>query len=518
MVTIYELIARAKDLAQRKEEGSITPEEIGTLHQDTLDYIASLERSSQGLGIVRIYSTRQEMESDATPTASNGTTIRYGQLVSIHDDAHPENIDNGNIYVFQAPGWFLMGNIGSVQPINSVIEMEAEKRQSGDDSLKENIEAESRTREAVTAALQGKIDGLQSTINTLMGGNASEAIESFNEVMSFLAGVRDNDTLTALLDGLNTRLSQLSTSVSDERTAREQVARELRTFVEESRKNSSGFLNISRLVALPDGNFYDLDACMQALRTLNIAAEQRKGLIITFEVSTGKWEDYRYVGSDIGDDAFTSAAMWVRYAPEVDMRKIQELIDGSSLNVEVAQSVDESDRPVASRAVKSELDGIKALTLESDVEPTDEGSKVTLSQEGRTVAEFTVAGGGGAATQATRAVVPATLSHKRIKLGDKVNLTYGFTHYVDGEEDGTGASLSLEIRKGASVVSVVPLGEVVSGSVLTLDLTKYITTADAYSVSVVARYEYNGEVKTRRTTSQLSVVDLSIALYNEREV
>lgn len=409
--------------------------------------------------------------------------------------------------------------------LRNELEQERTSREERDTSLAESvsnannrIETEIRTREAVTAALQGKIDGLQSTINTLMGGNVSETIESFNEVISFLAGLHDKDTLTALLEELNTRLSQLYTSVSDERTAREQVARELRTFVEESRKNSSGFLNISRLVALPDGNFYDLDACMQALRGLGVAEEQRKGLIITFEVSTGKWEDYRYVGSDIGDDAFTSAAMWVRYAPEVDMRKIQELIDGSSLNVEVAQSVDESDRPVASRAVKAELDNIKALTLDSDVEPTDEGSKVTLSQEGRTVAEFTVAGGGGAATQATRAVVPATLSHKRIKLGDKVNLTYGFTHYVDGEEDGTGASLSLEIRKGASVVSVEPLGDVVSGSVLTTDLTKYITTADAYSVSVVARYEYNGEVKTRRTTSQLSVVDLSIALYNEREV
>lgn len=518
MTTIYELIKRAKDLAQRTQEGSITPEEVGKLHEDTLDYIAGLERTAKGLGIAKVYRSKGDMENDTSPAASNGVALRFGQLVCIHDDAHPDSPDNGSIYAFQNPGWLLIGNIGNIHPLKSLIEKEAEKRRAEDDRLQEKIDEEVRTRETITTGLQGRIDALQSTINTLIGGNASEAIESFNEVIGFLAGVRDNDTLTALLDGLNTRLSQLSASASDERTAREQVSRELRAFMQESRKNPGGFLNVSQSVPLPEGVFYTMEACMEALRTLKIAAERRKGLVITFEAAAGKWEDYRYTGTETGDESFLSTPMWARYAPEVDMGKIQDLIDSSKRNVEVAQSVDESDRPVASRAVKAELDRIRDFTLDSDVEPTDEGSKVTLSREGRTVAEFTVAGGGGSPARSARAVVPATLSHKRIKLGDKVSLTYGFTHYVDGEADGTGASLSLEIRKGTSVVAAESLGYVVSGSVLTMDLTKYITTADVYSVSVVARYEYNGEVKTRRTTSQLSVVSLSIELYNEREV
>ena len=50
---------------------------------------------------------------------------------------------------------------------------------------------------------------LQTQLNTIVGGNASEAIDNFNEVIKFLAGVKDNDTLTALLAKVNERLTTL---------------------------------------------------------------------------------------------------------------------------------------------------------------------------------------------------------------------------------------------------------------------------------------------------------------------
>lgn len=289
-------------------------------------------------------------------------------------------------------------------------------------------------------------------------------------------------------------------------------------------------INVSELYPLTEGYYTPataIKAVEEKLRT--------KGRCVTFEVSQGRYLTKQFVGTNLA--SWESESSWDNFGGGGTVKSVtlngQKAMPDTQGNISLTvneMEVDEtlnaaSTNPVQNKAVaaklsevEDELDSIKNLTLDSDVEPTDEGSKVTLSQEGRTVAEFTVAGGGGATTQATRAVVLATLSHKRIKPGDKVSLTYGFTHYVDGEEDGTGASLTLEIRKGTSVVSVEPLSDVVSGMVLTFDLTKYITTADTYSVSIVARYEYNGEVKVRKTTSQLSVVDLSIALYNEREV
>lgn len=56
------------------------------------------------------------------------------------------------------------------------------------------------------------ITSLQERINTLVGANASEAIESFNEVIKLLGGVKDSDTLNALLAKINERLSTLETT------------------------------------------------------------------------------------------------------------------------------------------------------------------------------------------------------------------------------------------------------------------------------------------------------------------
>ena len=56
------------------------------------------------------------------------------------------------------------------------------------------------------------ITSLQERMNTLVGANASEAIESFNEVIKFLGSVKDNDTLNALLAKINERLSTLETT------------------------------------------------------------------------------------------------------------------------------------------------------------------------------------------------------------------------------------------------------------------------------------------------------------------
>ena len=111
MDTIYSLLTRAKELKEKSQVDSITPEEVGKLHEDTLAYIASLEQSTDGLGIKKVYQSKSAMEADTDPVGTNGKTLRYGQLVSIYDDAHADNIENGNIYAYQKPGWLLMGKV-----------------------------------------------------------------------------------------------------------------------------------------------------------------------------------------------------------------------------------------------------------------------------------------------------------------------------------------------------------------------------------------------------------------------
>ena len=117
MDTIYSLLKRAKELKEKSQVDSITPEEVGKLHEDTLAYIASLEQSTDGLGIKKVYQSKSAMEADTDPVGTNGKALRYGQLVSIYDDAHADSSENGYIYAYQKPGWLMMGkvsdNVGS---------------------------------------------------------------------------------------------------------------------------------------------------------------------------------------------------------------------------------------------------------------------------------------------------------------------------------------------------------------------------------------------------------------------
>ena len=114
MDTIYSLLKRAKELKEKSQVDSITPEEVGKLHEDTLAYIASLEQSTDGLGIKKVYQSKSAMEADTDPVGTNGKALRYGQLVSIYDDAHADSSENGNIYAYQKPGWLLMGKVSGL--------------------------------------------------------------------------------------------------------------------------------------------------------------------------------------------------------------------------------------------------------------------------------------------------------------------------------------------------------------------------------------------------------------------
>ena len=68
--------------------------------------------------------------------------------------------------------------------------------------------------------IRNALTALQQQVNTLVSGDASSAIESFNEIIAFLANVEDTQTLQGIIAGLNqsitnvqqaipTRLSQL---------------------------------------------------------------------------------------------------------------------------------------------------------------------------------------------------------------------------------------------------------------------------------------------------------------------
>ena len=191
-------------------------------------------------------------------------------------------------------------------------------------------------------------------------------------------------------------------------------------------------------------------------------------------------------------------------------------------DVTATDSLDDSKKPISARAIKQVVEELRKLTLDADTEQTEDGTKVTLSRNGVQVTEFVVAGGGAGggsgSTHSTKTQLITQLTNNRVKLGDRVVLTYTYNHLVAGEPDGTPARLNILLKRGVTTIADIPLGSTPNGTTATLDLSKYLTTADGYSILLTAEYEEDGQLKTRKAQAFLSVIDLKLSLYNKTEV
>lgn len=122
MESIYSLQQRADTLRQKTLVDSISPEEVGSLHADTLAYLADMEQNAEGLGIHKVYKSFAAMNADSSaPIGTNGKPLRFGQLVAVYDKDNLSQAENGNIYAFQKGaevGWLLMGNLNSIGEID----------------------------------------------------------------------------------------------------------------------------------------------------------------------------------------------------------------------------------------------------------------------------------------------------------------------------------------------------------------------------------------------------------------
>ena len=64
------------------------------------------------------------------------------------------------------------------------------------------------------AAIQQAVAGLQTQLNTLVSGDAASAIESFNEIIAFLDGVQDTETLDGIIASIEQQIAAKYTKPS----------------------------------------------------------------------------------------------------------------------------------------------------------------------------------------------------------------------------------------------------------------------------------------------------------------
>ena len=164
MMNIYDLQQRAEILRKRHIEGSITPEEVGGLIADTLSLISSIEQNSSSLAVVKVYSSITAMQGDTSPVA-NDKPLRFGQIVSVYNEADANDAHNGEIYVFENPGWKLIGNINKVAI--GISQGQAFPGVRGKE-LEDNLNSEIATREQAVTAVVRKINEERASLQELL--------------------------------------------------------------------------------------------------------------------------------------------------------------------------------------------------------------------------------------------------------------------------------------------------------------------------------------------------------------
>ena len=101
------------------------------------------------------------------------------------------------------------------------------------DELKSKLESlnnydDTMVRESITT--------LENTLNTLMGGNVTTAIESFNEVVAFLANIEDSKTLEGIIGGIQKTISDFKTETNGKIQAIESSVSSQQKDIEEHKK------------------------------------------------------------------------------------------------------------------------------------------------------------------------------------------------------------------------------------------------------------------------------------------
>lgn len=73
--------------------------------------------------------------------------------------------------------------------------------------------------------LEAEIGKLETALNTLVGINASNAIESFNEIIAFLDGIEDSESLDAIIASIEQQIAFKQDVIADLATIREGAAK-----------------------------------------------------------------------------------------------------------------------------------------------------------------------------------------------------------------------------------------------------------------------------------------------------
>lgn len=118
-----------------------------------------------------------------------------------------------------------ISNLATKSEVNAKVDKVTGKQLSTEDfttALKNKLNGLSNYDDT---ALNNAISGLQTQIDTLVSGDANTAIESFNEIIAFLDGVSDTETLEGIIASIEQQIAAKQDVISDLATIRAGAAK-----------------------------------------------------------------------------------------------------------------------------------------------------------------------------------------------------------------------------------------------------------------------------------------------------
>ena len=168
-------------------------------------------------------------------------------------------------------------------------------------NLQTALNTEKSNREGADSSLRTELGNLQQQLNTLVSGDASTAIDNFNEVIEFLNGVQDDETLSALLMTINNKITTLKKnddSISGKVNSISEIV------------DATLFVNVNRL--LGNYNPMSLDTILGLLYANDEAMYYKtQGVVITFLGVEGQMLSYQWQGREKID--FGDASTWKKF-------------------------------------------------------------------------------------------------------------------------------------------------------------------------------------------------------------
>lgn len=298
--------------------------------------------------------------------------------------------------------------------------------------------------------------------------------------------------------------------------------------------------NLTPATPAADGNTINLGKPVSGYYTLATAlavvpsAKRKGGICITYMVADGVWETKQYTPADTA--GWTTESNWADVAGGGNI-EVDDTLNPASNNpvansavaqrifniennavTDVDDSLDtESTNPIQNAPVATAIEALQNPTFDADVDDVDDGQQVTLSQNGRQVAQFIVSGGGGGGeAQTSKITLNATVSTAKVKEGGHSVLNWYYNHLnSEGVADGIQGDITVTVKRGAVTLHEETLSAVtpsVSAHQITLD--PWLTTAGTIGVTIRATAIDSGVQQSKQFYITVTVVQLSLLLNN----